>query len=81
MQVVGFDRKVAAAHGYEIRADGSGKEYSVKAGAPADAQPLNTLPGVCGTSMVQVTPIGNRQALIQTGFDVHTTDVARRPTG
>ena len=72
MQVVGFDREVAAANGYEIRVNNEGQEYSVPVGSDASVTPSNTVTGNCGSSYVQITPVGNRKALIQTGFTVYT---------
>jgi hypothetical protein len=72
MQAIGFDRDVAAANGFEIRVNNQGHEYSVPVGSDASATPSNTVTGNCGSSYVQITPVGNRKALIQTGFTVYT---------
>ena len=70
MKAVGFDAKVAAANGYEIRMASDGVPYSVKIGSTEGPTAQNRLPGECGWSHVYFTPIGNRKAVINTGFDV-----------
>lgn len=72
MQVIGFDRAIAAENGFEIRTNSAGQEYSVPVGSDASATPNNTVYGDCGSSYVQITPVGNHKALIQTGFSVYT---------
>lgn len=61
MEVVGYDREVAAANGYEVRVDSHGAEYSVPIGTP-DAGPgqistygTGTADGDCGWSYVTLT--------------------------
>lgn len=90
MKVVSYDRQVAAAHGFEIRADAAGIEYSVPVGtAPtasargarkasvAAAFPAGTTPGNCGTSFVHLT--GTRaKPRMSTGFEVYTAVVFRK---
>jgi hypothetical protein len=70
LKAVGFDSKVAAANGYEIRMDSDGTPYSVKIGSTEGPSAENRLPGDCGRPHVYFTPIGNRKAVIDTGFDV-----------
>ena len=72
MHIVGYDRAVAAAHGYEIRVGANGQEYSVKQG---EVTPYNTIPGDCGKSWVYIYPKGGHKADIDTGFDVNTPAV------
>ncbi|MFI0937694.1 hypothetical protein [Streptomyces sp. NPDC021020] len=67
MQIVGYDRSVATAHGYTIKTDSEGHEYSVKNGS---VQPNTSVtdPGDCGSSTATITHIGNHQATVSTGF-------------
>lgn len=61
----GFDRSIAAAHGYQIRTDALGVEYSVKIGSPVGGvQPLSTGTsyGDCGYSFVTLSPETDRMA-------------------
>lgn len=56
MHLVGYDPAVAKAHGYVIKKDAQGLEYSVKAGAnPQTIKPNNTIPGDCGTEPLSST--------------------------
>jgi hypothetical protein len=75
MTITGFDAAVAKAHGYAIRTDAQGREFSVKAGAPAVATPDNTVYGNCGSSYMYEYGIGNHQVEIETGFNVSTPAV------
>jgi ABC-type amino acid transport substrate-binding protein len=73
MKIVGFDPAVAKAHGYEIRTDAQGHQYSVKIGAKAGSAaarvtPNNSLDGNCGTSYLWYYAIGNQAATLDTGF-------------
>ena len=73
MHVVGFDKKVAAAHGYEIRRAANGEQYSVKRrarGAAPSATASNVLGGKCGFSYVYEYGIGNRAVELYTGYSV-----------
>jgi|SRR4051794_29489353 hypothetical protein len=73
MRVVGFDKNVAAAHGYDIRTAASGEQYSVKRGgisAAAPAMPSNVVGGNCGFSYVYEYGIGNRAIELYTGYSV-----------
>jgi hypothetical protein len=67
MHIVGYDRAVAAAHGYTIKTDSEGREYSVKNGT-MQPQKSVTLSGDCGSSTATITHIGNHKATIATGF-------------
>lgn len=67
MHVIGFDKTVAQANGYEIRTAGNGKEYAVAAG---DVSPANVVSGNCGFSYVYEYGIGNRAIELYTGFSV-----------
>ena len=76
----GFDRSIAAAHGYEIRTTPTGKQYSVKVGTPAgtvSTQSTGTVAGDCGYSFVTLSPGTHRMA---SGFVVNG-DVAFRKWG
>jgi hypothetical protein len=74
MKIVGFDAAVAKAHGYVIRTDAQGRQYSVKAGAAAI--PGNRVYGNCGDSWLYEIAVGNHAVDIRTGFDVNTPAVA-----
>jgi hypothetical protein len=76
MRIVGFNAAVARAHGYVIRTDSHGRQYSVKAGAATAATPNNRVYGNCGSSYIFETPVGNHAVDIGTGFDVNTPAVA-----
>ena len=52
MTITGFNAAVAKAHGYVIRTDAQGREYSVKAGTPDAVSPDNTVYGNCGSSYI-----------------------------
>lgn len=75
MTVTGFNVKVAAAHGYEIRTTPSGVQYSVKKGTPSTATPSiahpnTTIGGNCGSSYIDYNAVGNLSVKVQTGFNV-----------
>jgi hypothetical protein len=71
MRVTGFDAAVAKAHGYEIRTDAQGRQYSVKAGSNAAPAPDNQIDGTCGSSYIYVTgAAGPRTLSVDTGFNV-----------
>jgi hypothetical protein len=76
MTITGFNAAVAKAHGYVIRTDAQGREYSVKAGAPNVVSPDNTVYGNCGSSYITEVGIGLHQVDISTGFTVYTPAVA-----
>ena len=76
MTIVGFNAAVAKAHGYVIRTDAQGRQYSVKAGAPNVVSPDNTVYGNCGSSYLYEYAIGLDQVDIKTGFTVNTPAVA-----
>lgn len=75
MQVGGFDSAVAEANGYEIRTSENGTQYSVKKGTPrgstGDMIAQGEVEGGCGKSWVWLTPRGNREVNIRTGFSVY----------
>lgn len=76
MKIVGFDAAVAKAHGYAIRTDAQGRQYSVKAGAAANAAPDDRVYGNCGDSWLYEFAVGNHAVDLETGFDVNTPAVA-----
>ncbi|HEX4254301.1 MAG TPA: hypothetical protein VH089_04380 [Streptosporangiaceae bacterium] len=76
MTITGFNAAVAKAHGYVIRTDAQGRQYSVKAGAPNVVSPDNTVYGNCGSSYLYEYAIGLDQVEIETGFNVNTPAVA-----
>jgi hypothetical protein len=81
MKIAGFDAAVAQAHGYVIRTDARGRQYSVQAGAAAAASPAavtpdNAIGGNCGSSHLYEYAVGNHAVDIQTGFNVNTPAVA-----
>ena len=75
MRIVGFDRKVAEAHGFEIRTAPDGREYSVKKGAAAvaaeDVSAQTVVYGNCGSSWLYYNAIGNSSNKIETGFQLN----------
>jgi hypothetical protein len=76
MHVIGFNRQVAAAHGYEIRTAPDGTQYSVKTGSPAGtAIPRGVVEGPCGVSYVYEYGIGNRAVELYSGFSVILPEV------
>lgn len=76
MKVVRIDAAVAKAHGYVIRTDSHGREYTVKAGSRIGPTPNDTLYGNCGYSWMWEWGVGNRAATVETGFHVYTPAVA-----
>jgi hypothetical protein len=72
MRVVGFDAKVAKAHGYEIRTY-HGRQYSVKIGTPRNVIPNVTVYGNCGYSYIDYNAQGNHVVFMETGFHVYLT--------
>lgn len=75
MQITGFDKSVAAEHGYEIKTGPDGKEYSLKIGAtrgqaPNAVTPENVVSGNCGSSWLWYDAIGGSAAQINTGFNL-----------
>ena len=77
MALVGFDREVAAANGYEIRTDAQGVEYSVPIGTPSQetlggglVTPQTTVTGNCGSSYVELYDVGTLRYHMKTGFGV-----------
>jgi hypothetical protein len=75
MHVVGFDAAVARAHGYVIRTDSRGRQYSVKEGTKAGAVPATIVYGNCGYSWMFYDALGNRTVQVSTGFDVYAPAV------
>lgn len=72
MVVVGFDRSVAEANGYEIRVDSQGRQYSVPKGTPLSVQPNDpVLTGDCGSSFIFFNAYGGHHATVDTGFGVN----------
>ncbi|HEV2372098.1 MAG TPA: hypothetical protein VGS19_08015 [Streptosporangiaceae bacterium] len=76
MRVVRIDAAVARAHGYVVRTDSHGREYTVKAGSKSGPTPNDTLYGNCGWSWMWEWGVGNRAATVETGFHVYTPAVA-----
>lgn len=75
MHIVGYDRAVAEAHGYTIKTDAQGREYSVKSGSNvAVVTPNTTISGNCGSSTVTFVNIGNHQAKLGTSFALSGID-------
>ncbi|MDG4832021.1 hypothetical protein O7627_22320 [Solwaraspora sp. WMMD1047] len=77
MNVVGYDRAVAKANGYEIRTDENGREYSVPKGSAPDYRPAEAVVqdervGNCGRSFVYLYGLGNHQAEIHTGWRLNS---------
>lgn len=76
MEVTGFDKAVAAEHGYEILADEQGIQYSAKIGATRRGAaeeavaPANRIGGNCGYSWLYYDAIGHSAAQINTGFQL-----------
>ena len=76
MHIVGFDAAVAKAHGYQIRTNAQGLQYSAKIGSVAspDSDPVKF--GACGDSYIYYNAIGHRSvnpryiASTFTGYDV-----------
>jgi hypothetical protein len=71
LHIVGFDPAVARAHGYVIRTDSHGRQYSVKAGTKAGATPDNVVYGGCGDAFIYYYALGNRAVAVNTGWDVN----------
>jgi hypothetical protein len=71
MHIIGFDPAVARAHGYVIRTDSHGRQYSVKAGTKAGIIPRSVVYGDCGDSFLYYFNLGNRTVAVNTGFDVN----------
>jgi hypothetical protein len=76
MTITGFNAAVAKAHGYSIRTDAQGRQYSVKAGAADAVSPNNVIDGNCGSSYIYEYAVGNHAVDIQTGFNITTPAVA-----
>ncbi|WP_406639179.1 hypothetical protein [Amycolatopsis sp. WGS_07] len=77
MTVARFDATVAAAHGYEIRTNPDGTQYSVRKGAQAGLPPANVVTGDCGRSWVWEDGIGHLRVRLSTGFFVRLPTVSR----
>jgi hypothetical protein len=74
MHIVGFNKAVAAAHGYEIKTAADGRQYSVKKGAvtaAGDVSTENIVYGNCGSSWLYYNAIGNSSNKIETGFQLN----------
>ncbi|HEX6526108.1 MAG TPA: hypothetical protein VF070_39770 [Streptosporangiaceae bacterium] len=69
MHIIGFNAAVAKAHGYVIRTDSHGRQYSVKAGAPAGVRPDDNpvIDGNCGYSFMWYSARGNHTVFVSTG--------------
>jgi hypothetical protein len=76
MTITGFDAAVAKAHGYTIRTNAQGQQYSVKAGAADAVSPNGVVDGNCGSSYIYEYAVGNHGVDIQTGFNIYTPAVA-----
>jgi hypothetical protein len=76
MTITGFNAAVAKAHGYTIRTNAQGRQYSVKSGTADAVGPNNVIDGNCGSSYIYEYAVGNHAVDIQTGFNVNTPAVA-----
>src|SRR5580704_10981411 len=76
MHIVGFNAAVAKAHGYEIRTNARGMQYSVKIGSKESPDSDPVVYGRCGDSYIYYNWIGYRSgsphygASTFTGYDV-----------
>jgi hypothetical protein len=71
MHIIGVDAAVAKAHGYVVRTARNGAKYAVRASdAKSVATPANEVGGNCGTSYLYYYSVGNREAYVDTGFEV-----------
>lgn len=69
MKVVGFDKAVAAAHGFAVRENRDGQQFEVSRNG--QAVPGGTVGGDCGTSSVDILAQYSRLGyMISTGFHV-----------
>lgn len=88
MTITGYDRDVASAHGYEIRTDSAGHEYSIRASAPpggvlqtsamvegVSTQATSTVYGNCGSSFITLSAATDRAA---TGYSVYGATLWRQ---
>jgi hypothetical protein len=62
MHIVGFNAAVAKAHGYEIRKNARGQEYSIKIGSRFSPDSDPVVYGNCGASYMYFSAIGARSA-------------------
>jgi hypothetical protein len=78
MHIIGFNPAVAKAHGYVIRTDSQGRQYSVKAGAPAGVRPDDNpvIDGNCGYSFLWYSARGNHTVFVSTGFGLNQIAVS-----
>jgi hypothetical protein len=72
MRIIGFDARVAAEHGYEVRSAPGGKQYLTKNGS---STPDGVVSGPCGVSYVYEYGIGNRAVELYSGFSVIAPEV------
>ena len=77
MKVIGFDSKVAAAHGFAIRRDSKGRLTSVPVGQSTSSldtvlAPANVITGPCGSSFVEIYDVGSLKFRVHTGFGVNS---------
>lgn len=76
MYITGFNAAVAKAHGYEIKTNAAGLQYSVKIGSLAAPATDPVVYGSCGDSYIYYSAIGYRSksphygASTYTGYDV-----------
>ncbi|MDW5324252.1 hypothetical protein [Plantactinospora sp. KLBMP9567] len=70
MKRVGVNREIAAAHGYQVRVDSNGVEYSVKKG---ESTLFDEVPGECGRSFIYLTAVDTTRhyTSIYTGFSLN----------
>lgn len=69
MKRAGVNHATAQAHGYEVRVDSDGTEYSAPKGSPVVQ---DTRPGSCGNSWIYFTRVdpGRHYTSVYTGFDL-----------
>ncbi|MFY1693360.1 hypothetical protein [Plantactinospora sp. WMMB782] len=70
MQRVGVNHEIATAHGFEVRVDSNGVEYSVKKG---ESTLFGEVPGECGRSFIYLTAVDKTRhyTSIYTGFTLN----------
>jgi hypothetical protein len=74
MRIIGFDREIAAAHGYKISTR-NGAQVSVKSsGSATNLQPFDTAYGNCGSSYFYLSG-GDNIYYFNTGFSLNTRAV------
>ena len=72
MHIVSFNAAVAKAHGYEIRTNAQGLQYSVKIGSKLSLDSNPVVYGNCGDSYIYYSWIGYRSASPHYGASTYT---------